>query len=122
MVKTNATIKSKTKSTRRSNKAGTLGSVPPLRESEEIRRIKESAHKNELVIVVGTGVSMALTDAKIPALSWKGLIGDGFIYGKTKGLITSTQVESWRAQLESTDLDDLLGAAEFVSRNPLPTA
>ena len=59
---------------------------------------------------------MALTDAKIPALSWKGLIADGFTYGKTKGLITSTQVESWRAQLESSDLDDLLGAAEFVSR------
>lgn len=87
-----------------------------MEESEDIRRITESAHKNELVIVVGTGVSMALTDAKIPALSWKGLIADGFTYGNTKGLITSTQVESWRAQLESSDLDDLLGAAEFVSR------
>ena len=59
---------------------------------------------------------MALTDAKIPELSWKGLISDGFIYGETKGLISSTQVESWQAQLESSDLDDLLGAAEFVGR------
>lgn len=100
----------------RLNTKRTVGSAPSLMDSEELRRIKESAHKNELVIVIGTGVSMALTDAKIPALSWKGLIANGFNYGETKGLITSSQVESWRAQLESSDLDDLLSAAEFVTR------
>ncbi len=109
-------MKTKKNVARWPSKTSSVGSASALGELEEIRRIKESAHKNELVIVVGTGVSMALTDGKIPALSWKGLIGDGFIYGKTKGLITPTQVESWRAQLESSDLDDLLGAAEFVSR------
>jgi hypothetical protein len=109
-------MKSKNNVTGRSKKPRAAGRSQALGESEDIRRITESAHKSELVIVVGTGVSMALTDAKIPGLSWKGLIANGFAYGKTKGLITSTQVESWRAQLESSDLDDLLGAAEFVSR------
>jgi SIR2-like protein/NACHT domain-containing protein len=116
MVKTNPIMKPQKNLTRRSKKPRKAGRSKTVGESEDIQRITESVHKNELVIVVGTGVSLALTDAKIPALSWKGLIGDGFSYGKTKGLITPTQVSSWRAQLESSDLDDLLGAAEFVSR------
>jgi hypothetical protein len=91
-------------------------SLPVLGETEDISRIKQSARNNELVIVVGTGVSMALTDAKIPLLSWKGLIADGFSYGEKKGLITLAQVKSWKAHLDSRDIDDLLGAAEFVSR------
>lgn len=94
----------------------TADSATLLVNSEGLRCIMESALNNELVVVIGTGVSMALTDARLPVLSWKGLITDGFNYGQTKGLITSAQVQSWRAQLDSNDLDELLGAAEFVTR------
>jgi hypothetical protein len=78
--------------------------------------ICDAVRRNELVAVVGTGVSMALTGGKVPALSWKGLVRDGFAFGAKKGKITSGQVKAWKPQLESSDLDDLLGAAEFMSR------
>jgi hypothetical protein len=73
--------------------------------------ISDAVQRNELVAVVGTGVSMGLTDGKISALSWKGLVRDGFAFGAKKGKITSNQVEAWKPQLVSSDLDDLLGAA-----------
>ena len=67
-------------------------------------------------MIVGTGVSMGLTDGKNPTLSWKGLIQDGFAHGVTKGKITPAQAKAWETQLDSNDLDDLLGAAEFMGR------
>jgi hypothetical protein len=78
--------------------------------------ISDAVQRNELVAVVGTGVSMGLTDGKISALSWKGLVRDGFAFGAKKGKITSNQVEAWKPQRVSSGLDDLLGAAEFMSR------
>ncbi|MEW5928216.1 MAG: SIR2 family protein [Gemmatimonadota bacterium] len=59
---------------------------------------------------------MALTNGTIPSLSWKGLIQDGFAHGVKKGRLTAAQAEAWKTQLDSTDLDDLLAAAEFVGR------
>jgi SIR2-like domain len=84
--------------------------------SEGIRRLTDSARRRELVAIVGTGVSIALTNNKIPALSWKGLVRHGFSYGEKKGKILASQAKAWQPQLDSTDLDDLLGAAEFVGR------
>jgi hypothetical protein len=68
------------------------------------------------VAVVGTGVSIGLTNGAILGLSWKGLILDGFAYGVLKGKISDAQEKGWKTQLESSDLDDLLGAAEFMGR------
>ena len=42
-----------------------------------IAQLRRSALDGKLVVVVGTGVSMALTNGKNPALSWKGLIESG---------------------------------------------
>jgi hypothetical protein len=84
--------------------------------ADAITRITDSARRAELVVIVGTGVSMSLTNGTNPNLSWKGLIEDGFSYGVKKGKITETQVNTWKAQLDSTDIDDLLGAAEFMGR------
>jgi hypothetical protein len=69
-----------------------------------------------LVAVIGTGVSVGLTNRAIPALSWKELVRDGFAYGVQKGKITAAQEGTWKGQLDSDDLDDLLGAAEFMGR------
>jgi hypothetical protein len=88
----------------------------PAPDGDAITQLKNSASSGKLVAVVGTGVSMALTDGKIPALSWKGLVENGFAYGVAKGIITGQQSKLWKNQLNSSDLDDLLGAAEFMGR------
>lgn len=77
-------------------------------------QILESARRNELVIIVGAGVSVALTKGCIP--SWKGLIESGFRFGVTKGTISDAQRDYWQGQLTSVDIDDLLGAAHFMQR------
>ena len=81
-----------------------------------ISQIRDSAADGKLVAVIGTGVSLALTNNKNHALSWKGLIENGFEYGATKGKITGAQKASWQTHLDSTDIDDVLGAAEFMGR------
>jgi hypothetical protein len=85
-------------------------------EVKALEQVKAAAAEGKLVAIVGTGVSIALTDGKVSALSWKGLIEDGFLYGQTKGRITAAQSDIWKNQLNSGDLDDLLGAAEFMGR------
>src|SRR6266478_1900609 len=84
--------------------------------SDGIVKLKDSARHGELVGVIGTGVSIGLTNGKAPALSWTGLILDGFAHGVKKGKISAAQDKAWKSQRESEDLDELLGAAEFVSR------
>jgi len=90
-------------------------SFPPAR-PDGVLRLTDSARRGELVAIVGTGVSIGLTDNKIPALSWKGLILHGFAHGVQKGTISAAQERAWKTQLDSSDLDDLLGAAEFMGR------
>lgn len=85
-------------------------------DSNAVNTIIDAAERGRLVCIIGTGVSLSLTQNKFSALSWKGLIERGFQHGLEKGAITDTQLNAWRQQLESTDLDDLLAAAEFVTR------
>ncbi|MFZ2163100.1 MAG: SIR2 family protein [Sideroxyarcus sp.] len=87
-----------------------------ISDSKSLTQLIDSARRNELVVVIGSGVSMALTNGKVPALSWKGLVADGFAHGVLKGVITNKQSNSWKNQRNSDDLDDLLGAAEFMAR------
>jgi hypothetical protein len=81
---------------------------------DPMQRIIESAQQGKLVVIVGAGVSAGLTNGVAP--SWSGLIKSGFEYGKKKGRITDTQLTTWSSQLASSDMDDLLGAAEFIGR------
>jgi hypothetical protein len=84
--------------------------------SEAMAHIQDSVKSGKLIAVVGTGVSLALTNGKNPELSWKGLIEGGFEYGTTKAKITDEQKQSWKHQLNSDDIDEVLGAAEFMGR------
>lgn len=77
-------------------------------------KVIKAAQEGKLIVVVGAGISISLTNGE--AKSWNGLIRDGFNYGSMKGRITSAQHRAWEAQLASSDIDDLLSAAEFVSR------
>jgi hypothetical protein len=79
-----------------------------------MRRIVDSAAQGRLVVVVGAGVSIGLTDGQMP--SWPALIKNGFEYAHKKGRISDAQLTSWSGQLYSSDIDELLAAAEFVGR------
>ncbi|MCU0072942.1 SIR2 family protein [Pseudomonas koreensis] len=81
-----------------------------------IKNIVDSISKEELVVVVGTGLSISLTSNLYSQLSWIGLIESGFVFGGEKGKITDAQIESWSDQLHSSDIEDVLCAAEFVGR------
>lgn len=59
---------------------------------------------------------MALTPRSKKALSWDGLVRSGLEYGRSRGLITEEQHTRQIAALRSDDIDDLLGAAEFIGR------
>lgn len=83
---------------------------------EKIESVKRSAEKGELVVVVGTGVSLALTGGKYPHLSWTGLIKNGFDYALNKGRMDEPQRQRFELQLESSDVDELLSAAEFMGK------
>lgn len=81
-----------------------------------INDIKDSISRGELVVVIGTGCSISVTDNKHEALSWTGLIESGFSFAGRKGKITQQQIGFWSNQLGSSDIDDVLCAAEFVGR------
>ena len=87
-----------------------------MRDEAAIDQLKESAKNGELIVIFGTGSSIALTDNDFPVLSCTGLIENGFDYGVKKGCITIAQKNTWNNQLYSTDIDELLGAAEFMGR------
>ena len=68
------------------------------------------------MVIVGSGVKHGAHRRKVDALSWNGLIRNGFAYGVKKGVITDRQLNSWTAQLSSSDMDELLSAADFIGR------
>jgi len=81
-----------------------------------IDKLKKDIASGDLVVVIGTGVSIALTNNKRPTLSWQGLIADGLKHALQKGKITPPQSENWRGLLYTEDIDDMLGAADYVGR------
>jgi len=87
-----------------------------INEKLAVTHLRESIDREELVIVVGTGISIALTKGKSPILSWAGLIEDGYREGIKRGRLTQEQAGHWKAQLNSSDMDDRLAAAEFMTR------
>lgn len=79
-----------------------------------MEKIVESGRQGQLVVVIGTGVSMGLTNNAVP--SWGGLLKSGLDYAHKRGQVTDAQLTMWSQMLTSSDIDDLLGAAEYVSR------
>ena len=76
-------------------------------------RIKPS---RETILVAGTGLSMSLTDGKVPQLSWIGLIRSGFQYATEIGTITQERADSWTSILDgSPTTAEILNVAGFLS-------
>lgn len=80
---------------------------------EEIRR---SADEGKLVVVLGAGSSIALAGPNGGAKTWVELIQSGLEYCARKGIIESDQQSRFQDILASNDIDELITAAEFVSR------
>ena len=77
-------------------------------------KLAERIAAGKVLVVVGTGVSLASTNGERLA-SWKGLITNGIEHCAELGLRDTTWVTSQKELLEG-DLDDLLGVAEQASR------
>lgn len=81
-----------------------------------IEEIKHSAENGKLIVVLGAGVSIGLMPRSTAPLNWTNLIKSGLSYGLQRGLLNDDQLRRNEDALMSQDMDDLLGAAEFVSR------
>lgn len=81
-----------------------------------IEDIRKSAEAGQLIVVLGAGSSIALTQRSKKALLWTGLVRSGLDYGHVRRLISDGQYSRYSDALASDDIDDLLSAAEFVSR------
>ena len=78
--------------------------------------IKGSAAAGKLVVVSGAGISMSLAHRTTPAVNWPALLDHAFMFAQRKGKLDEVQYRRWKDALTSSDLDDLLSAADFVSR------
>jgi hypothetical protein len=100
------------------NSAGQLkGTVSPFSVNtlpSALVHLQESISRRELVVVAGSGIGTSLSNGQLP--SWKSLVHSGLEQCEKKGRIDKRQRDNWSSHLESNDLDELLGAAEFMAR------
>ena len=77
------------------------------------KRIKPS---KDTILVVGTGISLALTNAQYPQLAWIGLIRSGFGYAVEIGKMPADTANRWLNHLEnSPSTAEILHVAGFLS-------
>lgn len=81
-----------------------------------VNELRASMEAKELVVITGTGVSRALAGSAHDELSWRGLIRSGLNEALERGALDGIQLARWNSQLESSDIDELLSAAEFMGR------
>jgi len=81
-----------------------------------INDLKDQIARSQCVAVVGTGVAMAATRDS-PVASWQGLLDDGVNRCEA---VAHRLPDGWtdrvRGEIYSTDMDELLSAAEKISR------
>jgi tetratricopeptide (TPR) repeat protein len=79
--------------------------------------LREQLSKGHVLVIVGAGVSAAVS-GRSPAASWTGLLRDGC--GRAaqvaRGPLPAGWAEMTRKQIDSGDLDWMLGAAEEITR------
>lgn len=77
------------------------------------KRIKPS---KGTILVVGTGMSMGLTEGNYPQLAWTGLIRAGFLYAVEIGKIPQAKASIWLTHLDgSPTTTEILHVAGFLS-------
>ncbi|WP_238192938.1 hypothetical protein, partial [Methylobacterium frigidaeris] len=78
--------------------------------------IRKSADEGKLVVIFGAGASIALTQKSKKALSWIDLVRSGLDHARARGFVKDIQHNRYVDALQSDDIDELLGAAEFIGR------
>lgn len=81
-----------------------------------VEEIADAAAAGKLVAVIGAGASIAVASRSTPARSWPDLLRSAFSFANEAGHIDDVQLVRWQGALNSGDMDDLLGAAEFSTR------
>ena len=77
------------------------------------KRIKPS---KDTILVVGTGMSMGLTDGKYSQLAWTGLIRSGFGYAVEIGKVPQSKADTWLTLLDGApNTSEILHVAGFLS-------
>ncbi|MDQ3200836.1 MAG: SIR2 family protein, partial [Pseudomonadota bacterium] len=77
------------------------------------QRIKPS---KDTILVVGTGMSMGLTEGKYSQLAWTGLIRSGFRYAVEIGKIPQAKADTWLTLLKGAPTTtEILHVAGFLS-------
>ncbi len=81
---------------------------------DPVEDLRQEIEKGHVLVVVGSGVSLAATNGN-PLASWTGLLKDGVERCvKVKGL-DARWANRVREEIDSGDMDDLLSAAEKIS-------
>jgi hypothetical protein len=83
---------------------------------DHLTELKEAATTGKLVIIFGAGTSLGIAHVATPARSWTDLLKRAFSFANEAGHVDDAQHQRWLSTLVAGDLDELLGAAEFVSR------
>jgi hypothetical protein len=83
---------------------------------DALRQLHDAASSGRLVAMFGAGSSIALAAPATPAKNWRDLLGSAFEFALDRGRIDGTQYGRWSDQISSDDLDELLSAADFVTR------
>lgn len=79
------------------------------------QRIKPS---KDTILVVGTGMSMGLTEGKYSQLAWTGLIRSGFRYAVEIGKIPQAKADTWLTLLSAAPTTtEILHVAGFLSES-----
>lgn len=88
-----------------------------------INKLKADLAAGQVVIIVGTGVSVAACGNQEvdghKVATWAGLLGHGIRHCQNEGLANEKVAGSWRTQIETEDTDLMIAAAETISQRLL---
>jgi hypothetical protein len=83
--------------------------------SELVEDLKQLIKNGQIIVVVGAGVSIAsVGEEQRDVASWKGLLRNGVSRCASYARMDEKWAERVRGEIESSDLDDLLSAAEKI--------
>jgi hypothetical protein len=82
--------------------------------SRLVEDLRRALDKNELLVVVGTGVSIR-SSGDAPASSWKGLLREGVDWCMGVGRADERWVRRQLAAIEEGDLNEIIGVAELIT-------
>ncbi len=85
-----------------------------------IQKLKEDITQGHVVIIAGTGVSVAACENQLienhPVASWPGLLQNGLEYCRSLGVADQEDVELLGNQIKSKKTNFLISAAEDISQ------